>query len=321
MAKGVNLALVTKSFSGETKNELCRSISEKKCCQAAELAALLKLVGGLELTGRSQMTLVINTENAGTARKAFKLFKVLFDIPVTVLMESKRRFNTNKIYAVRAHLDREHLEALTELGILDADHNMVYGVARKVVKNRCCKRAYLRGVFLARGSVNKPEGAYHLELVFANQDLAKSVQKIAESQGVKFRISERKHAVILYLKDADQIVDFMRLIGASYALLEFENVRIYKSMKNQVNRQVNCETANLEKTLEASLRQVEVIRNLINKLSIDGLPDQLRELAVLRLDYPDCSLKELGEMMTPPLSKSGIAYRMKKLEKLAEGSI
>lgn len=313
--------MVIKSFSGETKNELCRLVPDKKCCQASELAALLKLVGGLELTGKSQMTLVINTENAGTARKAFKLFKVLFDIPVTVLMESKRRFNTNKIYAVKAHLDREHLEALTELGILDAAHNLVYGVAPKIVKNRCCKRAYLRGVFLARGSVNKPEGAYHLELVFSNRDLAKSVQKIAENQGVNFRITERKNAVILYIKEADQIVDFMRLIGASYALLEFENVRIYKSMKNQVNRQVNCETANLEKTLEASLRQIEVIRELINKVSIDGLPDQLRELAVLRLEYPDCSLKELGEMMTPPLSKSGIAYRMKKLEKLAEGVI
>lgn len=306
------------SFSSETKNELARALPEKRCCQASELSALLRLNGTLEVAGSSQVTLFFTTESAGTARKTFKLFKSLFAIPVTVIMESRRRFKTNRVYLVRAHLDREHIEVLQTLGIIDEGLHLVYGVAPEVVRNRCCKRAYTRGAFLGRGSVNKPEGEYHLEIVFPNLELARSVQKMLKGQGMNLKITSRKKTVVLYLKDGEQIVDFLRFTEAHYALLEFENVRIYKSMKNQVNRLVNCETANLEKTLEASLRQAEIIRGLINKLTVEGLPEQLREIALLRLEYPDCSLKELGEMTTPQLSKSGVAYRLRKLEYLAD---
>jgi len=306
------------SFSSETKNELARVVPAERCCQVAELSALLRLNGKLELTGNNRKTLCITTDNAGIARKSFKLFKALFEFPLTVIMETKRRFNTNRYYQVRAHLDQQHITILNKLGIIDSENRLVYGVERAIVKKRCCKRAYLRGVFLARGSVSKPGGSYHLEMVFPTHELAVSVQRIAESQGIGFRLTERKQTYLLYLKDSEQIVDFMRLMGANYALLEFENVRIYKSMRNQVNRQVNCETANLEKTLEASWRQAENIRRLVERFTVEGLPEQLRELAVLRLDYPDSSLKELGEMLSPPLSKSGVAYRMKKLEQLSE---
>jgi DNA-binding protein WhiA len=307
------------SFSGETKNELARVVPGNRCCQVAELSALLRLNGRLELTGNNRKTLCITTENAGIARKSFKLFKALFEFPLTVVMETKRRFNTNRYYLVNAHLDEQHITILNELGIIDDENHLVYGVERGIVRKRCCKRTYMRGVFLARGSVSKPGGSYHLEMVFPTYELARSVQRVGESLGIKLRLTERKKTFLLYLKDSDQIVDFIRLIGANYALLEFENVRVYKSMKNQVNRQVNCETANLEKTLEASWRQVENIRRLIDRYTVEGLPENLRELAVLRLDYPDSSLKELGEMLSPPLSKSGVAYRMKKLEQLSEG--
>lgn len=306
------------SFSGETKNELARVVPANRCCQVAELSALLRLNGKLKLTGKNRKSLCVTTDNAGTARKSFKLFKALFEFPLTVIMETKRRFNTSRYYLVQAHLDQQHITILNKLGIIDSDNNLVYGVERRIVKKRCCKRVYLRGVFLACGSVSRPEGSYHLEMVFPTHELAVSVQRIAESQGIRFRLTERKQTYLLYLKDSEQIVDFIRLMGANYALLEFENVRIYKSMRNQVNRQVNCETANLEKTLEASWRQVETISSLIERFSVQGLPEQLRELAVLRLEYPDSSLKELGKMLSPPLSKSGVAYRMKKLEKLSE---
>jgi len=306
------------SFSNETKNELARIFPEKRCCQVAELSALLRLNGQLELTGRSAKTLCITTDNAGIARKAFKLFKGLFEFPLTVIMETKRRFNTNRYYQVRANLDEQHLSILNKLGLIDDDNRLIYGIKRGMVRKKCCKRAYLRGVFLARGSVSNPGSSYHLEMVFPAYDLAVDVRRLAESQGVSFRLTERKNTYLLYLKDSEQIVDFIRIMGANYALLEFENVRIYKSMRNQINRQVNCETANLEKTLEASWRQVENISRLIERLTVDGLPEQLRELAVLRLDYPDSSLKELGEMMSPPLSKSGVAYRMRKLEELSK---
>ncbi|MGE5417540.1 MAG: DNA-binding protein WhiA [Acidobacteriota bacterium] len=309
---------VTQSYSGETKNELARLVPETRCCCAAELSALLKLNGGLELAGRDHMTLTITTENAGIGRLAFKLFKKLFDFPVSVVIESRRRLKTSKAYVVRAQLDRVHLEALRELGIMDTSYQLLYGIDSRVIEKPCCKRAFLRGVFLARGSVSKPESAYHLEILFPNEEMARAAKKLGRSKGIRFHRTERKHSFVLYLKESEQIVDYLRLIGASYALLEFENVRIFKSMKNQVNRIVNCETANLEKTLDASMRQTDLIRRLIDKVSVHGLPDHLRQLAILRLDYPDCSLKELGEMMSPPLTKSGVAYRMKKLEALAE---
>lgn len=306
------------SFSSDTRNELARLIPERNCCKAAELSAILKLNGVLELAGRGQMNCTVNTENPGTARKVFKLFKELFEIPVVVAMESKRRFRTTKLYVVRAQLDREHLRILEELGVMDQHHSLVYGISPAIVRARCCKRAYLRGVFLARGSISRPEGAYHLEITLPERELAVAVQKLASKQEINFHMTERKHSHVLYLKESETIVDFLRLIGASKALLEFENIRIMKSVKNQVNRLVNCETANLEKTLDASLKQVEMIEQLAAHLTVEGIPSQLRNLAVLRLDYPDLSLKELGEMMEPPLSKSGVAYRMKKLEQLLD---
>lgn len=308
---------MSQSFSSDTKKELCREISSSRCCCAAELSALLKLNGGLELSGKGRMVLVITTENPGLARKAFKLFKKLFEFPVSVVIESRRRLKSSKVYLVRAELDQQHIEDLKQLGIMDEECNLVFGIDPGVVKNNCCKRAFLRGLFLARGSVSKPESAYHLEILFPGEEMARAAQKLARGKGVRFHRTERKNAVVLYLKESEQIVDFLRLIGANSALLEFENVRIYKSMKNQVNRMVNCETANLEKTLEASFRQVENIRHLVDRVGVKGLPPALQELAVLRLDYPDMSLKELGEMMNPPLTKSGVAYRMRKLEKLA----
>ncbi len=312
--------VVSNSFSGETKNELARITSESQCCQAAELSAILRLNGRLELSRNKKKVLCITTDNAGIARKSFKLFKSLFHFPLTVIMETRRRFNTNRFYIVRAQLDTEHMAVLRHLGLVDKENGLVFGVAPEMVRKRCCKRAYLRGAFLARGSVSRPGGSYHLEMVFPNFELAQSVQKMSESLGIHFRIMERKGSVVLYLKGSDQIADYIRLMGANYALLEFENMRIYKSMKNQVNRQVNCETANMEKTLEAAWRQVETIEHLISRYSLEGIPEQLRELALLRLDYPDSTLKELGEMLTPQLSKSGVAYRMKKLEHLAENS-
>ncbi|MGE5370762.1 MAG: DNA-binding protein WhiA [Solirubrobacterales bacterium] len=312
---------MSQSFSHEMRSELARIMPERKCCIAAQLAAILRLNGSVELAGRDQMNCTVTTENAGTARMVFKFFKELFDIPVIVTMESKKRFKTSKIYTVRARFDREHLHVLQELGVMNREHGMVYGVAPELVRSRCCKRAYLRGVFLARGSINKPEGAYHLEITLPGQDLARAVQKLAAGSGIKFRLTERKAAYVLYIKDAEQIVDFLRVTGASKALLEFENVRIVKSMKNQVNRLVNCETANLEKTLDASMRQVEAIRILVARSGVEGIPDNLRELALLRMDFPDMSLKELGELMTPPLTKSGVAYRMKKLEQILDSSL
>jgi len=306
------------SFSNETKNELARIIPEKECCQRAELSGLLN-IGGTFTWDDSQNEMVweLSTENAATARKVFKLAKALLAVPGEVTILNKRQLKKNKVFIVRARQERDEMFLMQELGLFNGQGRRVERVPESLVHRRCCKRCYLRGAFLARGSVNKPEGEYHLEITCPSLVTAQDVAKLLEKLGIAARVSERKSGIVLYIKESESIVDFLRVAGASTALLDFENVRIVKSVRNQVNRLVNCETANLEKTVAASWRQTETITRLIEKVGLEGIPESIRDVAILRLKNPDLSLKELGGMMEPPLSKSGIAYRMRRLEAMA----
>jgi hypothetical protein len=258
------------------------------------------------------------TENAATARKIFKLLRETYNMQASVRIESHKRFKRTRQYAVEVSPDGQENIVLKDLGLLGDDYTIKRNVNWSLVGKNCCKRAYLRGVFICKGFINRPEGAYHLEIVLNNSRLAADLQKMLSRLGVEARQGERKSNIILYLKESEKIVGFLRIVGASKALLDFENVRIIKSMRNQVNRQVNCETANLAKTVDASLRQVELIKALIKRTGANGIPYQFREMALLRIEYPDSTLKELGALMDPPLSKSGAAYRMRKLEDYAE---
>ena len=307
------------SFSHETKNELSRLMPRKRCCLKAELAALVLFGGINELKGNNEAdSLAVNTENAATARKVFKLFKALYPVPVKVAAVKKKQFKKNKVYMVKADPDKNHPYIARALGLDDGKGQRLKRLPGQLLRSRCCKRAYLRGAFLARGSVNKPEGEYHLEITCAAADLARDLQKLMGQLGLEAKISERNNSNVLYIKESEQIADFLRLAGASSALLEFENVRVVKSVRNQVNRQVNCETANLEKTVAASMRQSMAITRLIDGVGLQAIPEPFREVAVLRLEHPDYSLRELGSLMNPPLSKSGVAYRMRRLENMAE---
>ena len=168
------------------------------------------------------------------------------------------------------------------------------------------------------GSVNDPGGTYHLEVITGNERQAADICRLMEGFGLEARVSNRKKWLVVYLKESDQIVKCLNLMGAHSALLEFENARVVKDMRNRVNRLVNCETANLNKTVNASLRQTENILFIARNLGMDKLPPSLREVAELRLSFPDASLKELGEMATPPLGRSGVNHRLRKLDKIAE---
>lgn len=307
------------SFSNDTKNELARLIPDRECCQKAELAALLNFGGvfGSE-HGKGKFVWSVSSENAAIARKVFKLVKVLFSAPVEVVAVTKKNFKKNKVYLVRGGRGAGEADMLQKLGVYSSREKRIERIPDSLLNRRCCKRSYLRGAFLARGSVNKPEGDYHLEIICLSAGLAQDLQRLMNKVGLEAKVSERKSGIVLYIKESEQIVDFLRIAGASSALLDFENVRIVKSVRNQVNRLVNCETANLEKTVEASLRQTETITRLIEKVGLQAIPAPIRDVAVLRLSHPDCSLKELGGLMEPPLTKSGVAYRMKRLEAMAE---
>jgi len=209
---------------------------------------------------------------------------------------------------------------LQELGIIENDglFNIHYGVPDKIIKNESCKRAYIKGAFLGGGSISNPEKTYHLEFVTHDQDYANELSDLINSYKLNSKVIQRKNSFVIYLKEGEQIVDLLNIIGAHNALLELENIRIMKEMRNNVNRIVNCETANLSKTVNAAVRQVESIKLIQNEIGLDRLPKNLKEVAKLRLAFPDESLKELGAMLNPPVGKSGVNHRLRRIEKIAD---
>lgn len=309
------------SFSNDVRNELAHIMPNKACCQKAELVALLALRGGIISKEDGNKYLQVEAENAASARKVYRLLKENCQLQPAVRIVQRKRFKQTRFYLAESRLTDQDEQLLQTMGLLDAKGEIRPEADWSILSKNCCKRAYLRSVFMCKGFINRPEGNYHLEIVLNDSNMAQDIKKILAKLKLEARIGERKNNLIVYLKDSEKIVDFLRLIEASKALLNFENVRIIKSMRNQVNRQVNCETANLGKTIDASVRQVELIENLIEKVGIHKIPQQFRELATLRIDHPDSTLKELGLMMTPPLTKSGVAYRMRKMERFAEETL
>lgn len=305
------------SFSTVTKNELARVNSAGNCCKLAELAALARLDGSIQISGRRVYLRIIN-ENAAVVRKIFVLFKELFGVQTDVLAERKIKLRKNNVYMVQVPPQPSTTEILTELGLLDEKGRLPQGIKKDFIRRDCCRRSYLRGAFLGGGSVNNPEGNYHLEIISTNERHSGEIARLMRKFSLTAKISQRKNWYVVYLKESDQIVNFLSIIGAHTALLDFENTRIYKGMRNQVNRLVNCETANLNKTVDAAMRQMENIKFVAEYMGLDKLPAGLRQLAELRLSHPDMSLRELGDMMDPRVGKSGINHRMRKIEAIAE---
>ena len=227
----------------------------------------------------------------------------------------------NNVYIIIINEDMGLRKLLVETGIMKDDQEVFsldYSIQKMLVRNDALKKAYIKGSFLGSGSVSNPEKAYHLEFVTSSQEHAEDLMNLINSYGLSAKVISRKNSFIVYLKEGEQIVDILSIIGAFNSLFEFENVRIVKDMRNNVNRIVNCETANLSKTVNAAVRQVESIRLIEKELGLARLSKPLREIAEMRLDYPDESLKELGEMLNPPVGKSGVNHRLRKIEKIAD---
>jgi len=304
------------SFSSITKNELARIQGNGDCCKRAELAALVKMDGTLHKNG-SQMSLDIKNFNAAVARKAFSLVKELFDIGAQVMVRRKVRLRKNNIYLVRVPAAEKKTEIMSALGIMDGEGLLQERVPGPLLRRDCCRRAYLRGLFLGGGSVSSPERAYHLEIITSNLRHARDILRILKRFKLSGGINARKNWYVVYLKESEQIAECLNIMGAHNALLEFEGKRVYKDVRNKVNRLVNCETANLDKTVAAAVRQVEDIKLIIRCKGLDKLPTSLRQTAEARLQFPDANLRELGEVMVPPVGKSGVNHRLRKLSEIA----
>ncbi|WP_047984104.1 DNA-binding protein WhiA [Ornithinibacillus californiensis] len=305
------------SFASEIKKELTTTEFED-CCAYSELAALIRMNGTVSLSNFNY-SLDVQTENAAIARRIYTLIKKSFSpIPVELLVRKKMKLKKNNVYIVR--LKEDVHEMLTELGIMKDSYTFVRGISERYLERDCCRRAYLRGAFLAGGSINNPEtSSYHLEISNTSEDHNNSLCELLNSFGLRARVLERKKGFIVYMKEAEKITEFLSIIGANNALFKFEDVRIVRDMRNSVNRLVNCETANLNKTIGAAFRQIENIKLIERTVGLEALPEKLREIAILRVQHEDVSLKELGELVaTGKISKSGINHRLKKIDEFAE---
>ena len=308
------------SFSAKVKGELGRYTEMSREEALAQISAMMKVSVTIAFNGKG-LSFKITTENPTSARLVFTLLKEHFHIHSKLMVKKSNSLKKNNIYMVVIDEEMGVRELLKETGIfkeVDGGITLDYRIDEKMVETDDEKRAYIRGAFLGGGSVTNPEKNYHLEFVTHSEEYAHDLCELINSCGLNSKVIQRKNSFIVYIKEGEQIVDILNIMGAHSCLLELENIRIMKEMRNNVNRLVNCETANLSKTVNAAVRQVESIKLIQSKIGLKRLPQNLREIAELRLEYPDESLKELGEMLTPPVGKSGVNHRLRKIEKIAE---
>lgn len=303
------------SYASDVKKELTTLEVHREHAKA-ELAALIRMNGAVTLANR-QLILNVQTENAAIARRLYSLLKDHYDVRSELLVRRKMKLKKNNIYIVRLKENAQNV--LADLDIMDG---LMFNsnVSSSIMGNAQKMRSYLRGAFLAGGSVNNPETSrYHLEIYSIYEEHNQDICDMLNYYGLNARTLDRRNGYIAYLKGAEQIADFLTLIGATNAMLKFEDVRIVRDMRNSVNRLVNCETANLNKTIDAASKQIENIEYIDTMIGLSNLPEKLREIAELRVEHPEISLKELGEMVpSGPISKSGINHRIRKINEFAD---
>lgn len=306
------------SFSSEVRKELTGVMPEARHCMIAELGGLLLMLGKIEQK-EGHLSLSFQTENELIARKYFTILHKTFNIDTEVVL-IKHRNRQKYTYLLKIEQPDKVDKILQATTILKKTRNEAIireYMDQTVIQSMCCKRAYLRGAFLAGGSVSDPEKGYHLEFVCEQEAHAKYLQQTMEALEMDAKIVTRKAHYVVYLKEGAQIVDLLNIMGAHIALMELENIRIVKEVRNNVNRLVNCETANLKKTVSAAVRQVQDIEYIRDTIGLSSLPENLEQIARYRLEYSSATLKELGELLSPPVGKSGVNHRLKKLSEIA----
>ena len=288
------------SFSGDVKDELVRFENDARHCQIAELAAILMYAG------------LIKTDDLGATH-----IEVVMDdlVMQRCHMLLDRLFGQQFFTEEQFIQDANHVRKVLQMIKHGSDDLLVNPL---LIKSFCCKRAFLRGAFLSVGSMSNPEKAYHLEYVCVDTQQAAQLIDILLVYGIHAKTVVRKKYQVVYIKESEEIVELLNVIGAHISLMKLENLRVFKDMRNSINRRVNCETANITKTVNAATKQIADIQYIKEHYGFDNLKDNLRQVAELRLEYPDAALKELGEYLSPPVGKSGVNHRLRKLSELAE---
>lgn len=308
------------SFSGKIREELLQHYAKARHCNLAELSAIVHMTGAFSQDKKGICVMKLHTENLGVARKCFTLLEKTFNIRTDIAIRTNRMKGSVSYYIVVKEHDAalrilQATKLIDQYGEVEEELSVVRNI---VIQETCCKRAFIRGAFLASGSMSDPEKSYHFEIVCATREKAEQIQKIMKCFELDGKIVLRKKSFVVYLKEGSQIADVLNVMEAHVALMEFENVRILKDMRNTVNRKVNCETANINKTVSAAVKQIDDIRYIQETKGLDKLPEGLKDMALTRLTYPEASLKELGSLLTPPVGKSGVNHRLRKLSEMAE---
>ena len=309
------------SFSSDVKEELAKHTGSARHCQIAEFAALLLYCGKINTDKNGQYFIVLETENPSVVQKSFTLLKKTFNIYTEITERTLGKQGKNAVYSIRVEKADEVTRILQAVKLMDKDGSLREAnrtIDAVLIKSGCCQRAFLRGAYLAIGSMSDPEKSYHLELVCISKEQAAQLRDVVTCFDIEAKIVQRKKYYVVYLKEGSGIVDFLNLTEAYVSLMNFENLRILKEMRNSINRRVNCEAANITRTVTAASKQVEDIIRIRDTYGFKSLPDNLREIAEVRLEYPDAPLKELGQYLQPPVGKSGVNHRLRKLSELAE---
>lgn len=308
------------SFSSNVKLELMNHTKTKQHCSIVEIVAIINNCGFI-YSKFNKKYIYIQTDNIFISKKYFTLLQETFNIKSEISIKSNVKLKKSS-YFVKISSQKDVEKLLNDIGILQRNtffyEEFKNNVSTLVAKSDCCRKSYLRISFLINGSLTDPAKNYHLEFVYTNFNIAKTLSYMLNFYNLNAKIIERKNYFIVYIKEGEHIVDFLNIVGAHNSLMDFENIRILKDISNNINRKVNCETANLSKTVNAAVKQVEDIKFILENKGYGYLSYQLQEVASLRLLHPDATLKEIGEMLTPSISKSGVNHRLRKISNIAK---
>ncbi len=309
------------SFSSQVKDELSRQMPEARHCRIAETAAIFEMCGRVIFTAKGRIYIKIHTENVAVARKYFTLLEKSFNIRSEISVRRNICMKKSAIYTVTVADDTLARKILLAMKLMNYSGEIEENDSLNdnlLLQNPCCRRAYLRGSFLAAGSMSDPHKTYHFEIACLSDQKAQQLRQLMIYFDIDAKVVQRKKYFVVYVKDGSQIVDMLNVMEAHGALMDLENIRIAKEIRNSVNRQVNCEMANINKTVSAATRQTEDILYIKNTAGFGKLTDALREVAQLRIEHPEASLPELGRMLSNPVGKSGVNHRLRKLSQIAD---
>lgn len=306
------------SFSSELKEELSKiSNHNNECCKMAELAGYL-ITNCNVVKENGEFILKMTTENSSAIKRVYNAFKKIYGIePITNV--TRETVDKEMLFELSVS-DKKDLQKIFENSLINIDANLqiVIDDKGKIKEKECCMKAFLRGVFLGTGSISTPENANHLEIVLNNVENANFINSILHELGVNAKIVKRKKSTVIYLKDAEEISNFLIIIGSNISLLSFEQARVMKEYRNDMNRKINCEVANMDKVATAASNQLNDIMFIKSKNKFMELSKELQSVALLREKNPEASLEKIGKMLEPKLSKAGVSHRFKKIKLIAD---